>query len=86
MSRPISAATGNHGRTQDDDMKESILKKAFSPEQVEQLAKIAALPEDQIDTEDIPQAPKENWVYARGRLSDRDQSGSRTPYNRSGKV
>jgi uncharacterized protein (DUF4415 family) len=46
-------------------MKGSSMKKALSPEQLEQLAKIAALPEDQIDAADIPEAPKENWIYAR---------------------
>ena len=40
-------------------------KKVFSCEQLEQLAKIAALPEDQIDTVDIPEVPAENWVHAR---------------------
>jgi uncharacterized protein (DUF4415 family) len=40
-------------------------KKAFSPEQLEQLAKIAALPEEQIDTADIPEAPTESWIHAR---------------------
>ncbi len=40
-------------------------KKELSPEQREQLARVAALPDDQIDTADIPEAPAENWVYAR---------------------
>jgi len=41
------------------------MRKALSPEQLEQLAKIAALPDDQIDTADIPEAPPENWPLAR---------------------
>jgi uncharacterized protein (DUF4415 family) len=36
---------------------ESVLKK--------QLAELAALPDDQIDTADIPEAPAKNWIYAR---------------------
>ncbi len=39
-------------------------KKDFSPKELEQLAKLAALPDDQIDTADIPEAPVENWIYA----------------------
>ena len=39
--------------------------KALSPDQLEQLARLAALSEDQIDTIDIPEAPAENWVHAR---------------------
>jgi uncharacterized protein (DUF4415 family) len=39
--------------------------KGLSPGQLEQLAKLAALPEDRIDTADIPQAPAENWRHAR---------------------
>ena len=31
----------------------------------EQLAKLAALPDDRIDTTDIPEVPPENWVHAR---------------------
>jgi uncharacterized protein (DUF4415 family) len=40
-------------------------RKDLSPEQLDQLAKLAALPEDQIDTADIPEAPVENWMHAR---------------------
>jgi len=40
-------------------------RKALSPEQLDQLAKLEALPDDQIDTVDIPEAPAENWVHAR---------------------
>jgi uncharacterized protein (DUF4415 family) len=39
--------------------------KALSAEQLDQLARLAALPEDQMDTADIPEAPVENWVHAR---------------------
>ena len=30
-----------------------------------QLARLAAMSEDEIDTVDIPEAPAENWVHAR---------------------
>jgi len=40
-------------------------RKAFSPDELDQLAKLAALPDDQIDTGDIPEAPVENWIHAR---------------------
>ena len=43
-------------------------KKALSPEQLEQLAKVAAMPDDEIDIEDIPEAPVENWLHARRAL------------------
>ena len=41
------------------------MKKALSSEQLAQLAAIAALPENEIDTSDIPEAPVENWLHAR---------------------
>jgi hypothetical protein len=41
------------------------MKKALSPEQIEQLAKIADLPDERIDTADIPEAPVENWKLAK---------------------
>lgn len=41
-------------------------KKAFSREELDQLEKRAALPDNQIDTADIPEAPAENWAFARG--------------------
>ena len=40
-------------------------KKAFSPAEIEQLADLAKLPDEAIDTEDIPEAPAQNWVHAR---------------------
>ena len=40
-------------------------KKQLSPKERDQLAKIAALPDHEIDTGDIPEAPAENWVHAR---------------------
>ncbi|MBV9522936.1 MAG: hypothetical protein JO010_09085 [Alphaproteobacteria bacterium] len=43
------------------------MKKKFSPDELAQLEKLAAMPEDQIDTIDIPEAAAENWVYARRR-------------------
>ena len=36
-----------------------------SPEQQAQLARLAALPDNQIDVTDIPEAPAENWDRAR---------------------
>jgi hypothetical protein len=30
-----------------------------------QLARLAAMPEDEIDTDDIPEAPADNWAYAK---------------------
>jgi uncharacterized protein (DUF4415 family) len=38
---------------------------ALSSEQVDELAKLAALPDDRIDTIDIPEAPAENWIHAK---------------------
>jgi len=47
-------------------MKEDAMsKRTLSREQRDQLARLAALPDDQIDTADIPEAPPENWVHAR---------------------
>jgi len=40
-------------------------RKELSAAQLEQLAKLAELPDDQIDTADIPEAPAENWFHAR---------------------
>jgi uncharacterized protein (DUF4415 family) len=40
-------------------------KKALSPEVQDQLDKLAALPDDQIDTIDIPEAAPEAWLHAR---------------------
>ena len=40
-------------------------RKPFSKAELDQLARLAALPDDQIDTTDIPEAPAENWVHAR---------------------
>jgi uncharacterized protein (DUF4415 family) len=42
-----------------------VSKKKLSPEQRTQLAKIAAMPDAEIDTADIPEVPRENWVHAR---------------------
>jgi len=41
------------------------MRKALSRAQLNQLAKIAALPDDQIDTVDIPEARVENRAQAR---------------------
>lgn len=40
-------------------------RKDLNQDQRDQLAKLADLPDDQIDTTDIPEAPAENWVHAR---------------------
>ncbi|GLS30490.1 Uncharacterized conserved protein, DUF4415 family [Mesorhizobium albiziae] len=40
-------------------------KKELSQEQRAQLAKVAALPDSEIDVGDIPEAPLENWADAR---------------------
>jgi uncharacterized protein (DUF4415 family) len=40
-------------------------KKEFSPAELDQLEKLAALPDDQIDTADIPETPEESWSHAR---------------------
>jgi len=39
--------------------------RALSRKERDQLAKLAALPDDQIDTTDIPEAPAGNWMHAR---------------------
>jgi uncharacterized protein (DUF4415 family) len=40
-------------------------RKPLSKAERDQLTKLAALPDDDIDTADIPEAPAENWIYAR---------------------
>lgn len=40
-------------------------RKALSPELQDQLARLADLPDDKIDTTDIPEAPAEAWDHAR---------------------
>ena len=40
-------------------------KKALSPELQDQLDKLATLPDEQIDTADIPEASPEAWLHAR---------------------
>jgi len=39
--------------------------RALDPDRRDRLAKLAALPDDRIDTIDIPEAPAENWIHAR---------------------
>jgi uncharacterized protein (DUF4415 family) len=43
----------------------TVSRKALSPEQLDQLAKLEASPDDRIDTADIPDAPADNWMLAR---------------------
>jgi uncharacterized protein (DUF4415 family) len=38
--------------------------KPFSPDELEHLAALAALPDDQIDTSDIPETTAEQWKFA----------------------
>ncbi len=40
-------------------------KKPFSKPERDQLAHLAQLRDQDIDTVDIPEAPAENWIYAR---------------------
>jgi uncharacterized protein (DUF4415 family) len=40
-------------------------KKKLSAAQLAELAALVALPDDEIDTTDIPEAPAENWIHAR---------------------
>jgi uncharacterized protein (DUF4415 family) len=40
-------------------------RKELSAAQLDQLAKLAELPDDQIETVDIPEASPENWIHAR---------------------
>jgi uncharacterized protein (DUF4415 family) len=37
----------------------------LSPDQLDHLAKLVVLPDEQIDTADIPEASAENWIHAR---------------------
>jgi uncharacterized protein (DUF4415 family) len=39
--------------------------KPFSSDELEQLAALAALPDDEIDTSDIPEVSEANWALAR---------------------
>jgi uncharacterized protein (DUF4415 family) len=40
-------------------------KKALSRAEQDQLSRLAKLKDKDIDTADIPEAPAENWIYAR---------------------
>lgn len=40
-------------------------KKTYSPKERAMLDRLAAMPESEIDTDDIPEIPEENWKYAR---------------------
>lgn len=41
------------------------MRKELDPEQLARMAKLASMPDDEIDTKDIPEAPVENWIHAR---------------------
>jgi hypothetical protein len=56
--------------------------KPFSIAELDQLAALAALPDEEIDTVDIPEAPDENWALARRRPiaeQDKKRDGERSP-------
>jgi uncharacterized protein (DUF4415 family) len=40
-------------------------RKKLNAKQLDELSGLAALPDHEIDTKDIPEAPAENWVHAR---------------------
>lgn len=40
-------------------------KKELSSKESLELEQLAAMPDEQIDTKDIPEAPAENWAFAR---------------------
>ncbi|MBZ9994928.1 BrnA antitoxin family protein [Mesorhizobium sp. BH1-1-4] len=40
-------------------------RKDLSRDQRDQLAKLVDLPDSEIDTSDVPEAPAENWIHAR---------------------
>ena len=40
-------------------------RKLFAAKREAQLAKLAAMSDDEIDTDDIPEAPAENWALAK---------------------
>jgi uncharacterized protein (DUF4415 family) len=47
-------------------MKDTATKpKPLTADQKQQLERLRAIPDEQIDTVDIPEAPAENWRYAR---------------------
>ena len=46
-------------------MKGSSITEALTPDQEEQLRHLAALPDDEIDTSDIPETTEEQWATAR---------------------
>lgn len=41
------------------------MKKKLGKAEIDMLARLEALPDGQIDTHDIPEAPEENWRFAR---------------------
>jgi hypothetical protein len=41
------------------------MKKQLSHQESEMFARLKKLPDSQIDTTDIPEAPAENWRFAR---------------------
>lgn len=53
-------------------------KKALSPELQDQLDKLVALPDEQIDTADIPEASPEGWLHARRPDLQADQEARHT--------
>ncbi len=39
------------------------MKKVLSPAQHRELAELNAMPDEEIDTSDIPELPEKNWRY-----------------------
>jgi uncharacterized protein (DUF4415 family) len=45
-------------------MKDTDMKTNRSAEDQAMLERLAAMPDEEIDTDDIPEAPAENWAFA----------------------
>ena len=46
-------------------MNDQLMKKTRSAEDQAMLERLAAMPDETIDTDDIPEAPAENWAFAK---------------------
>ena len=47
------------------------MSKELTERERAEIAEIAALPDDEIDTVDVPEAPAENWAHARSSSAER---------------
>lgn len=65
QTKTMKRKSGSSVRVVRRDASDGATKKAFSTKEKRQLAKLAAMSENEIDTDDIPEAPAENWVHAR---------------------